>query len=125
MGAFLTTTIAEEVRLQAKMLEKLEENCAKCKILQGKKHDSTFILSAHEIGDNTVKTRTSMVAIAVYGAIHAVQESEAFDEFKEPVFEYLLRRLEKKDTIVVFSQRAYDAIKRVNWKNLKVKLYLQ
>ena len=120
---FIAKTSKEEIELQSTIIAKLEEKCASCTKLLEESVDSIWTYSV-VVGYRT-DDGPAIVAIAKYGNIYAIYEPEYLTEEQLVVYEFLIRDVESKDRLIVFSKRGYDAIKKYDYnKRVNVELYV-
>lgn len=120
----VSTTPKKQIENQYNAIAKLQEKCGSCKSFRGKVAKSIFI---YEIcTDYKTEDGPAMLAIADFDDNnYAIYAPEYLTDKQLVVFEFLLRDVDDKDKIVVFSQRSYDAVKKYSYvKPVNVKLHV-
>ncbi len=121
---FILTTSKKGIEEQNQAIAKLQEKCESCKWFKGNVAQDIFIYLAYE--DYTTEDGSAMLAIADFGNNdYAIYMPDYLTDEQLAVFEFLLRDVDDKDKLVVFSQRSYDAVKKYSHgKPVNVKLYV-
>ena len=120
----ITITLKERIELQYSVISRLEEKCSSCELLREKVAKQTCTYEAYR--NHTNDKDTVMIAIATYeDNIYAIYVPEHFNEKQMRVFEFLLRDIEPENTVIVFTEESYNAVKKYSCgKPINVKLYV-
>jgi len=122
----------QEVEAQHDAISKLQEKCKLHGVFRGKEVKKIFIYKIC-VDANWRNSRTedgpAMAAVATFddnGNKYAIYAPEYLNESqKNSIFELLLRNVEKKDKIAVFSKDSYEVVKKYCYdKPVNVKLYV-
>ena len=119
----VSTTPKKQIENQYNAIVKLQEKCKSCNLFQGKVAKSIFIYEV--CTDYQTSDGSAMLAIADFGDNnYAIHEPDYLTDKQLVVFDFLLRTVDNKDKIVVFSKRSYDAVKKYSYgKPVNVKLH--
>lgn len=120
----VSTTSKKQIENQYNAIAKLQEKCESCKSFRGKVAKSIFIYEV--CTDYQTSDGPAMLAIADFGDNnYAIHTPDYLTDKQLVVFEFLLRDVDNKDKIVVFSKRSYDAVKKYSYgKPVNVKLHV-
>ena len=111
---FTSFTTKKHIESQYDAIKKLEEKCESCKLFRDKTAESIYIFSVK--GDYETDDGPAMLSIAIYPHnTYAIYAPEYLTDKQLVAFEFLLREVEPKDKIIVFSQRSYDAVKKYSY----------
>ena len=122
----------KEVEAQYDAISKLQEKCKLHGVFRGSEAKRMFsykICVDSDYSNKRTDDGPAMAAVAVFddnGNEYAIYAPEYLNqEQKDSIFELLLRDVEKKDKIAVFSNDSYEVVEKYCYdKPVNVKLYV-
>lgn len=122
---FSSTVTQKTLEVKLDAIQKLRWKCEECKHFKGKDPEVAWCFEISDYYDDKYSSENgpAIVAIAKFGDVYAMMTPMYLTEKQMVVWEFVLRMMEEKDEIVVFSQRDFDVISRYNFKRIKVRLY--
>lgn len=115
------TISKKSIEAQYNMIKELQEKCESCKLFKKKTADDIWVFTVHS--DYETEDGAAMVAIAQYGNTYAIHPPKYLTGKQWTVLEFLLRRIEPTDKLVVFSQETFQYLgKYSSGKPLNVQL---
>ncbi len=117
------TISKKNIEAEYNTIKELQEKCESCKLFKKKTADDVFIYTVHS--DYITKDGYAMVAIARYGDTYAIHPPKYLTGEQWCVLEFLLRNVEPKEKLVVFSQETFENLEKYSYgRQLDVQLYV-